>query len=325
MYKYDFVVFVPSCARDFKRFKILKESFDNHNPDNVPLILLVPFEDVSLFETLRNGRENYVFEIMDDEKIITEPVFDNLFWEKWRYQQLKKLYFAKSDIAKFYMLVDSDCYFIDDFHISDVMYDDNTPYLFATEIGNEYVREGVTSIKNFFSRQGEIYDFVLSASVVFSSDMIKDFEKFLIAKDENFQTIITKIPYEFQWVGEYFLYQKKIDVHISKDYIVKFFWKEEMYDEARKYNTINDFKKSGIKLIAMQNFWVGDCIYKPSLFVRFNKKYIKFRTKIYDKIYDIYHYRIFNPKPSLLIKVLLRVKLLWYKFILFLLKLNIFR
>jgi len=49
-------------------------------------------------------------------------------------QQVKKLAFVELGICNFYTIIDSDVYFIQNFHVSDFMRDENTPYLSINEV-----------------------------------------------------------------------------------------------------------------------------------------------------------------------------------------------
>ena len=56
------VLFCKTFKGDFKRFKILKESVDKYNKDNLPFYISVPKSDLELFRKVKHNA-SYKFEI----------------------------------------------------------------------------------------------------------------------------------------------------------------------------------------------------------------------------------------------------------------------
>lgn len=112
------VLFTKSYSGDLERCKILSESILKHNIDKIPFYVSVPLEEISLFQ-----RElPYVTEILADEHITDSG-------HGWVGQQMVKSKFYKTDISQFYVCIDSDAYFINDFYINDFLYSADVPYL----------------------------------------------------------------------------------------------------------------------------------------------------------------------------------------------------
>ena len=136
MAKYDLVIFCKTFIRDIDCFLIQAKSVKNFNVDNIPYYISVPTEDIAEFEKLK---EKYAltYEILADESIsqlLTENEYkSSAFNVNYINQQLVKLEFSKTNIAKHYIVLDCDCYFIRNFHISDFLLDSDTPYLPLTE------------------------------------------------------------------------------------------------------------------------------------------------------------------------------------------------
>lgn len=267
-YKYNFVLFCKTYSGDFDRFKILKESIDKYNIDSIPFCIACPKNDLNLFKSLKNNKENYDFLIFTDEEILL--LSNKNHEQNWFTQQTVKLSFYKTNTANHYAIIDSDCYFVKHFFIDDFMYDNNTPYLRIYEV--LHYEEETQKLREFFHRKGRRYTFCTIGNI-FSTIVLEDMEKnFLIPNNLTFQNLIDKIPSEFNWYFEWFQKCNLINFK-STNSKFKIFYLEKEYRDYRKYNTLEDIKNNGYIAILMQNRWVSDVIYKPSIFVNFNKKY----------------------------------------------------
>ena len=146
------ILYCKSYSGDVERVKKLKNSIEKYNKDNIPFYVSCPQKDIKLFkDTL--GTENYT--LVADEEIIT---FDknkkykgwtntlvgydkkgniveksDFHIDGWRSQQIVKSNIHKLNITENYLCLDSDCYFIRDFFISDFMATEDTPYTIIHE------------------------------------------------------------------------------------------------------------------------------------------------------------------------------------------------
>lgn len=136
MDKYDLVIFCKTFIRDIDCFLIQAQSVKEFNVDNIPYYISVPSEDIGEFEKLK---EKYAltYQILADEDIselLTENDYkDSAHNVSYINQQLVKFEFSRMNIAKHYIVMDGDCYFIRNFYISDFLLDSNTPYMPLTE------------------------------------------------------------------------------------------------------------------------------------------------------------------------------------------------
>ena len=117
------VLYCKSYDKDVNRAKQLLDSIVKYNADQIPFYISVPEKDVNLFKSVL-GTEHY--HLVTDESIDT----DNAGWHG---QQIVKSQFWKLGVCENYVCVDSDCFFIKPFHISDFMFDEETPYTVCHE------------------------------------------------------------------------------------------------------------------------------------------------------------------------------------------------
>ena len=180
-----FGLFCKTYLGDFERFKILKDSVDKFNKDNIPFYVICPRSDRDVFSMLKNGRETYEFIIINDEDVLGMGGKEK-YKQDWYFQQVIKLEFYKLKLVKHWLSLDSDCYFIRDFYVRDYLFDENTPYVPLTEPmkgaecnfmqifralrSKEEEQSWNTGAKNYIDREGK--RFCLNVPPVLSYDVL---------------------------------------------------------------------------------------------------------------------------------------------------------
>lgn len=293
MSKYNLVLFCKSYRGDIQRIKILKQSIDKFNVDKIPFVISCPESDIPLFEkTLRTNNEYYDFIIVSDESVLKANNLSSSNIQNWKNQQIIKLGFYKLGLCNHYTIFDSDCYFIDNFYITDFMYDKNTPYLFMTE--NLNPKTNHLFIKNYFKRHGRTYDFV-HMSQVFSYDVLCDMEKNFLNKNKlTFLDLINMYPYEFNWYGEYLL---KTEIHNIIPAIPKlrrYDYQEDYVLDRHRGIRIKDLIAMGYNGIIMQSGWLNRKIYRDPWY----GKLARIKRNVFFKIHS-------GHKPGLIRKLVL--------------------
>lgn len=305
MKKYNFILFCKTYADDFTIFKNLKESIDKFNVENIPFYIVCPKNDIELFSKLKTEKERYEFKILSDEKILN---IDKHHKQNWNTQQLIKMNFYKTNLCNFFLIIDSDSYFIKEFYESDFMYDKNTPYIVMNENKNfndicimldtDNVDKMGAIIKNYFKRNGKNYRF-LTTPIVFSTKVLEE-----LNKKEKFENLLELSPLEAYWHGEFILHSNIIDFKPCEPFFKCFNYQFE-YDFYKKNGIIESDLAKNYSGIVMQNGWIKEKKYKPSIFYKIKKKirkisfhldsdrrclkYLKLRTriKLYIKFYTL--------------------------------------
>lgn len=255
---HNLILFTASYINDLDRLEILKASVDRFNVDRIPFYIVVPQQDLdAISRKIVTGTESYELKLISDDKILKSP--DELK-DGWRRQQVVKLSFWELGLTDFYAIIDSDVYFIRDFHVSDFLKDEKTPFLYMREI---FRAQDDSYAKNYFGRTGKTYTFVGPAPV-FSRFVLEDMKKNVLEQNGlNWNDLIRLSPWEYQWYGEYFL---KCRIHelLPMTLLVKSFSVQIQYVSARlRGYTEADFISQGYIAILMQNRWVRDKVYKP--------------------------------------------------------------
>jgi hypothetical protein len=270
---HNFVIFTASYLKDLNRLEVLKSSVDKFNADRIPFCIMVPQGDLEIIrKRITTGNESYELKFITDEEALCSQGEQSDGWKK---QQLKKLVFGELGISNFYTIIDSDVYFIQDFHISDFMRDENTPYLSIREVDET---QDISFAKNYLNRTGKNYNFV-SPGQVFSRFVLEHMKKDVLEKNGLCWNDLIKLsPWEYQWYGEYYL-KCKIHELLPTTQMVKSFWVQSQYRWERSLGyTVEDFVRQGYIAILMQNHWVKDEVYKPvkwAFMVKFMRKVLR--------------------------------------------------
>jgi hypothetical protein len=216
------VLYCKSYSKDVHRAKNLLQSVTKFNSDNIPFYISVPEEDITLFREVL-GSDGY--ELIRDQDIDPKN-------EGWRGQQIVKSQFWKLGVCENYVCVDSDCFFIKPFSISDFMFNEETPYTICHEYkhffeffqkhpfisSNEPMsfdpRESFLKerehIMGLFGRKGAIYDFG-PGPTIWSCKVWKSFnDNFIEFNKTTFADLIQLNASEFTWYGEWLLYSQEI-------------------------------------------------------------------------------------------------------------------
>lgn len=210
----NFVIFCKTYSGDFHRFQLMVESFNKYNVDGITLVVSVPEKEIDLF----NGFKSKNIDVITDEsyagKYFTKKPLHNLSLG-YVNQEICKLAFWESKIAKNYLCIDSDLLFIRDFHESDFMADKNTPYTILVMDKDlaiekhyhnfwlwrqEFIKKIYKSVGLNDRRYRTCHGMQVLNAVVLKS--LKD--DFMKKHKYDYADLIAIAPYEFTWYNAWF-------------------------------------------------------------------------------------------------------------------------
>tara|TARA_R110001632_G_scaffold225803_1_gene359012 strand:- start:2364 stop:3149 length:786 start_codon:yes stop_codon:yes gene_type:complete len=258
---HSLVLYCKSYDKDVERAKTLLESVVKFNIDNIPFYISVPTKDMELFHSVL-GTEGYT--LVPDEDIDIKD-------EGWKGQQIIKSQFWKLGLCENYICIDSDCFFIKDFHSTDFMFDEDTPYTVCHEYKSffefmdkfplnfdpyeSFAKERL-EIMNLFGRDGVIYDFG-PGPTIWSAKVWKNLEEeYMIPNNLTFTDLISANGSEFTWYGEWLLHSQVIRL-MPKGPLFKNYHYPHQYefDKQHKYTTNIIAKRYlGLGLQSIYNF-----------------------------------------------------------------------
>ena len=254
-------IYCKSFFRDINRAKILAESVERYNIDNIPFYISVPTTDLSLFKSKLPGFVN----LISDADILT-----NDLEQTWITQQIVKSSFWKTGVCENYVMVDSDSYFIKNFTISDFMYTDETPYTVCheqkdlwnwsvwhtTQLGfdpKESFERDRQVVMNMFSRTGKVFDFG-PGPVIWSRKVWETLDEIMEGNKLTWMDLMRISASEFTWYGETLLYSKVIDL-IPIEPPFKFFHYHQQYIESKQLGITQEHIARNYIGITLQSNW----------------------------------------------------------------------
>lgn len=233
----QFVIYCKSFSSDLEAFRRMFASYRQHNKDNIPLYVSVPSSDEAAFKQIVGSEATVIADESYAESYFTTEMYWNLSLG-YINQEICKLSFWETGIAKNYLCVDSDAYFIRDFYKNDFMATKSTPYsvlvmdkdLNTQEYYREFGRWRLGHIKRIFEEVG--YDdrryLTCHGMTVLSSAVLKDFKKnFLRKKKISYKDLIKISPYEYSWYNAWLQKSKIIDVVAVEPFFKTFHMRKE--------------------------------------------------------------------------------------------------
>lgn len=219
---HKFVIYCKSYSNDVYLAKKLLDSITKFNVDKIPFYISVPSKDIDLFKS-QLGTDGYT--LLKDEDIDSENT-------GWKGQQIVKSQFWKLELCENYLCIDSDCFFIRPFYLSDFMHDEETPYTVCHEYKHffeffhknpfistvqpmtfdpmeSFVKER-QHIMGLFGRKGIVYDFG-PGPTIWSCKVWKSlYDNYVSYNNIKFADLIQINGSEFTWYGEWLLYSQEI-------------------------------------------------------------------------------------------------------------------
>lgn len=239
-YQYDFAVLNKSFKRDLERSVILYKSFEKYfvNAENTPFFIVIPSKDWKLFldkfRDLESRKEIKILpQFMTEQEIFQRCDDEDVSDHGNVAQQVVKLCFGSTRIAKNYLMMDSDNYFLKEFNPK-ILFKNGEPRTISWKLPKSVVEDNKNInltcaydpilrnydkmsaydmhmfMKDLFGdKNSKPHGFVISP-FLFNSDSLFRMKEFIHKKGGyKISHLIKMIPYEMQWYGEYVLQHEK--------------------------------------------------------------------------------------------------------------------
>ncbi len=220
-----------SYIGDLNRAIKLSESIQKYNKDKIPFYLVVPSKDRSAFEEKINALNLDVLWFSAEDIVAANSRADLKFYDEFpgylRQQIIKSDFWRMFDHESYditYISLDSDCFFIRDFYLSDFMNENHESFTVMHQnkellqlannkkidkVGRHF-HEDCEAIQRIFGRNGPNYAYD-SPPFIWSSRVWKDLESnYLIPNHMTLWDAIKLLPSELRWYGESLLKYKSI-------------------------------------------------------------------------------------------------------------------
>ena len=155
-YQYDLAVLNKSFKRDLERSVILYKSFEKYflGAEKVPFFMVIPVKDWELFidrfQDLKEQKEIKLLpQFITEQEVFERCNESDVPIEGWLSQQVIKLCFGSTRIAKNHIMIDSDNYFVKDFD-SKILFKNGILKTISWKLPNSRIEEDKTTIVNGF-------------------------------------------------------------------------------------------------------------------------------------------------------------------------------
>ena len=227
----DFVLLCKSYRGDARRVKRLMDSLARHNPQQLPVVLVVPEADQALFRELLSGHR---FKLVSDEDVVrSHPLAESRdllaryrATPGYRSQQVIKADAWRLLRCAAWLCMDSDTVFLRDISRADFLTPAGHPYTLLhqsreflqmalnrgqTKVLREF-RDESERLKAVFGRVGPDHDFG-PTPLLWSARVWDDLQtKYLQPKGWTLWDAIDFAPSEIRWYGEALLAYRSIPI-----------------------------------------------------------------------------------------------------------------
>lgn len=281
----NFVMFCKTYSGDLERFKIMIDSFNRYNFDNIKMYVSVPETDLKIFEKYKSHNvcllsdESYAGKYFADK---TNHGFSLGYFN----QEICKLAFWETGTSKNYLALDADAQFIRPFYVSDFMADNETPYTVLVQDKDlliekhyyEYGKERQCYIEKIYNTVGlndKRYR-TCHGMQVLNSKVLKSLKDDFMSKSYTYKDLVEIAPFEFTWYNAWFQKCALVKELAVEPFFKVFHMREDYLYSRAKCLDINDYKKQYVGIVLNGNWNKPEKYYhKPDKMCRFINKLIK--------------------------------------------------
>ena len=264
-----FALVLKSYFNDLNRADRLVKSIRAFNSDNICLYIIVPSDDLIAFKNkIGSDSINYLTDSDILDLTMTHTKSTKFDLPPVIMQQVVKTEFWRLGIAKNFLIIDSDSYFIKEFTLKDFMFNEHTPYTimnegrhqldWAARAGNErFIRDYHDlrkSALNLFGRKGPHFDFAPTPIICSSKVWRAMYEKVAKPVGESFYDQIVRFPCETQWYGEFLLNDQTISI-IPREPLFKVWGFEDQWKEGISLGETDDILAENYLGVIDQSYW----------------------------------------------------------------------
>jgi hypothetical protein len=227
------VLYCKSYRTDVKRVVRLAQSIARFNQDQIPFYVSAPQSDLELFAQYLQG---HAVTLISDESIIAEnPALDPVRLAQLPgslSQQIVKSEFWRTQVARTYLCLDSDCIFIRPFRQSEFIDSQGTPYTVIDEGRDLFypamakgkhkvidnMRRESAQVQQALGREGKHYNFGPNCPVWDRRVWESLDQQYCQPRQLSFMDLIAISPNEQRWYGEALLKYRAIDLLPSQPF-----------------------------------------------------------------------------------------------------------
>jgi len=268
MYEADFAVMLKSYEPDLPFAKRLVESFHTYRADEMEIFVIVPDAQVGQFEEeLRPLGAG--LEVLSEHVFSDELVDSGMHGLSAGYinQQIIKLAFASTGLARNYLAIDSDVQFLRSFTQSDFVAKDGCPYCVLSE--DAFLKADPVYFSRYWQARHEslsrIYDHVglrdhalltCHGNTVLSSEVVRSFrDEFLRPRSWKLSDALEIAPYEFGWYSAWLVASEQPLTYLHDPFFHCFHTEEQYMAFINRGHTLDDLSRGFIGVVLNSNWY----------------------------------------------------------------------
>jgi len=256
---HSLALLLKSYAPDFSYAEQLVSSFHRFNTDALPLYIVVPAQDLSLFQSL--VADNIM---LLDESLFAEHLTSNEVHglrPGYINQEIVKLAFWELALAQNYFCVDSEAQFIRPFSADDLLAEDGVPYTVLVEdlelsveprYYQQYWVQRQASLRLIQEQVGLVDQRVRTCHghQVFSATVLRSFrDDFLAPRGMDYVDALAIAPYEFSWYNMWLQKTAIIPIHAVEPFVKVFHHEDQHLEYLTRGITVADIARGYLAVV----------------------------------------------------------------------------
>jgi hypothetical protein len=261
---HQFGMLLKSHGPDLEHAERLVRSLGDHNPEHIPLFVVVPELDVPGFRALAGDDVTVMSESALSDYLVGAPVAG--IRPGYINQEIVKLAFWELGQTANYFCVDSDAVFVRDISVDDFMYDASTPYTVLVE-DNELKVEPRYYEQHWKGREEHLRHIqelvgledrrVLTCHghQVMSSIVLGSLKRdFMDSRGWSYADLLAQAPYEFTWYNMWLQKSQAIPIVIREPLVKVFHHEGQHLEYALRGITPADIARGYVAVVVNSNF-----------------------------------------------------------------------
>jgi hypothetical protein len=255
---------LKSYAEDLHLARRLVASIHQYNADSLPLFIVVPTADLTLFAEFDGPGVTLIDEARFSEHLVDAPVSG--IRPGYINQQIVKLAFWELGLLDDYFVLDSDLVFVRSFGRADFMFDEDTPYTVLVEDNElrvepryyaQYWQGRERTLRHAMDVVGLDDPRLLTCHnhQVFSSIVLRSLrDDFLAPRGWDYRDLMREAPYEFAWYNFWLQRSQVIPIRVREPLVKMFHHEGQHLEYAMRGVTEADIARGYVGVVVNSNF-----------------------------------------------------------------------
>lgn len=269
---YSFVFMLKTYRKDEYYVSRLIETYRKFNRDGIKLFIVVPQQDVALFQEKYASIEH--IEVLSENNLDVEYAHEPINGIKAGYinQEIVKLAFWELGLCKNYLCLDSEAYFIRDFYFDDFMYDEEIPYTVLIEDNDlksnpnyyhYYWKEREKKIQIIQDEMEYHPKHLLTCHgfQIFNTNVLKRMKTdYLLPNNLSYLDLIKISPYEFSWYNIWLQKSQVMPIYMCEPFFKTYHMAYQQFGDVMNNVDETELSRGYVGVVINSNYTKGEMI-----------------------------------------------------------------